>query len=72
MDYLYFVIGAGFFILGIIVAKVIQKIRSNKADGSIIVVNDEDGPLLFLQIPDKAVLKKKKIILDISQKNQRF
>ena len=72
MDYLYFVIGASFFIIGIIVDKVIQKIKSNKVDGSIIVVNDEDGPILFLQIPDKAVLKKKKIILDISQKNQRF
>ena len=72
MDYLYFVIGASFFIIGIIVDKVIQKIKSNKVDGSIIVVNDEDGPLLFLQIPDKAVLKKKKIFLDISQKNQRF
>lgn len=72
MDYLYFIIGAGFFIIGIIVDKVIQKIKSNKVDGSIIVVNDEDGPLLFLQIPDKAVLKKKKISLGISQKNQRF
>ena len=72
MDYLYFVIGASFFIIGIIVDKVIQKIKSNKVDGSIIVVNDEDGPLLFLQIPDKAVLKIKKIFLDISQKNQRF
>jgi hypothetical protein len=69
MDYLYFLIGGISFLVGVIVSKIIQKIRT-KTDGAIIIYNDEDGPALILEIPNKKVLKKNKIILDISQKNQ--